>query len=135
MTGEVDWYGEDVLAVCLDVGDDTLTALAFVAEGEAKIGASVDTGFMRNAIYTIPVDGSATPGNPSGMYQSPKSGGPVQRTRTGTPKMPPHTAGVHAAAVYTIYQEMKLHFMYRGLQKAVRSVGGVLTTIARGRGL
>ena len=137
MAGKVNWYEKDVFATVLDVVDDTLTALAFVAEGEAKVGASVDTGFMRNAIYTIPVEGSVgNKGNPSGTYQSQATGGMVERERVGAvPTMPPHTAGVHAAADYTIYQEMKLHFLYRGLEKAVRSVGGILQTISRGYGL
>lgn len=141
MDGKVDWYEQDVLAVVRGATDALLTALAFVTEGEVKIGITfapaLDTGFMRNTVYTIPVEGPVKDkGDPSGMYKSEKTGEEVERKRVeDVPRMPPHTAAVHAAAEYTIYQEMKHHFMYDGLQKAVKSAGGILKAIRRKRDL
>lgn len=141
MDGKVDWYGEDVVATVLGATDETLTAQAFVAEGEIKVGIvfapALDTGFMLNTVYTIPVEGPVKDkGQSSGMFKSKATGEMVERKRVdAVPRMPPHTAGVHAAAEYTIYQEMKHHFMYKGLQKAVKSAGGILKAVSRRRGL
>jgi len=141
VNGKLDWYGEDVVTTILGACDELLTALAFVAEGEVKVGITfapaVDTGFMRNAVYTIPAGGPVKDkGTLSGTFKSKATGEMVERKRVeAVPRLPPHTAGVHAAAEYTIYQEMKHHFMYKGLQKAVKSAGGVLKAVRRRRGL
>jgi len=135
--GEVNWYEDDVVATILDASDEILTALAFQAEGEIKVRANVDTGFMRNAVYTIPAVGPVKDkGSLSGSYKSKKTGEMVARKRVETiPKLPPHTAAVHAAAEYTIYQEMKHHFMYLGLQKAIKGAGGIIKAVSRSRDL
>jgi len=137
MAGTVNWYEKDVIAVIEDASDEMLTALAFQTEGYAKVDATVDTGFMRNAIYTIPAEGAVKDmGAKSGTYKSSTTGQMVERNRVATvPKMPPHTAGVHAAAEYTIYQEMRHHFLYKGLQKAIKNAGGIIKTVSRKRGL
>ncbi len=146
MAGTVDWYGEDVLAVIEGATDELLDQLAFQVEGEIKVAITfapaVDTGFMRNAVYTITTaaktlfGGKAGKGKRSGSYKSDKTGQMVERKRVDTvPRIPPHTSAVHAAAEYTLDQEMKHQFMYNGLQKGIRAVGGVLKAVRRRRGL
>ena len=141
MAGTVDWYEEDLLATIEGATDELLTRLAFQVEGEIKVAITfapaVDTGFMRNAVYTIPAVGPVKDkGNPSGAYKSQKTGQMVERKRVNAvPKIPPHTSAVHAAAEYTIDQEMKHQFMYKGLQKAIDGVGGILAGVRRRRNL
>ena len=146
MAGTVDWYEEDVLAVIEGATDEILDQLAFQVEGEIKVAITfapaVDTGFMRNAVYSITTAaktffaGKSGKGKPSGAYMSDKTGQKVERKRVeAVPSVPPHTSAVHAAAEYTIEQEMKHQFMYKGLQKGIKAVGGVIKAVRRRRGL
>ena len=131
--GKVNWYENDALLQVDNATDELVTKLAFLVEGYAKVEARVDTGFMRNAIYTIPATGHRPKVGPkSGSYRSEKTGDMVPRRRVNqVPKLPPLTAAVHAAAEYTIYREMEDHFLYDALTKVQRDTPGVIREVGR----
>ena len=131
--GTVNWYEEDALLAIDNATDEMVTSLAFLVEGYAKVEAKVDTGFMRNAIYTIPAASSPRDKGPaSGTFQSGKTGEMVERRRVNeVPKLPERTAAVHAAAEYTIYREMEDQFLYKALEKVRKDTPGVIRGVGR----
>lgn len=131
--GTVNWYEQDALLAIDNASDDLVTRLAFLVEGYAKVRARVDTGFMRNAIYTIPAVGDIKDKGPeSGEFESKKTGEMVRRDRADqTPSIPRHSAAVHAAAEYTIYREMEDHFLYDALREVQKDTPGVIQGVAR----
>ena len=131
--GEVNWYENDAILKIDNATDELVTKLAFLVEGYAKVEAKVDTGFMRNAIYTVPAaTAPRKTGAASGQYQSKKTGEMVERNRVNeVPKLPPLTAAVHAAAEYTIYREMEDHFLYDALVKVQQDTPGVIREVGR----
>lgn len=135
--GKVDWYGERVLLIVADATDEVVNSIALQIEAEAKPNMPVDTGFMRNATYVIlagkvPLER----GWSSGEYKSNKTGEMVRRGRVNeVPKLKEHTAGVHMAADYSIYQEIRNSFLYNALQKVAGTVGGIVKQVKRSRGL
>ena len=133
--GKVNWYENDALLQIDTASNELVTKLAFLVEGYAKTYSRVDTGFMRNAIYTIPATGrTSDTGWESGMYRSRETGEMVQRERVNTtPNVPPRTAAVHAAAEYTIYREMEDHMLYRALETVRRDTPGVIREVGRQR--
>ena len=128
----VNWYKYDVLLVIDKLTDELATKIAFQVEAEAKPLANVDTGFMRNATYTIPATGvPMSVGDRSGRYTD-KDGNSVVRTRNEEiPKIPEHFAAVHSAAEYAIYQEMTHPFLYPALGKVLPLVKGFIVEVAR----
>lgn len=133
MGGRVNWHEEDALLVIDGATDEMLTKLAFLVEGYAKVNARVDTGFMRNAIYTIPARGRpVNTGDPSGTYESTVTGETVERKRSDeVPDLPPRHAGVHSAAEYSLYREMEDKFLYKALTKVKGDTPGVIRGIER----
>ena len=124
---KIDWYANDVLLAVEGASDEILTALALYIEGEAKVNAPVDTGFMRNAIYTIAPD-------ESGRGQAQAAAQAVaDRSMVSQPPVGEHQAAVHAAAEYTIYQEIKRGFLYGALEKAKKEAGGIIKSVGRER--
>ena len=111
MSGKVDWYGEELLIVIDGASDEILTQAAFYAEGQAKIREPVDTGFMRAATYGIGPNGSQR--NEAGAQAA------ASRVMAGAPALDEHEAALHGAASYTIYQEMRVGFMYEAAQAVV----------------
>ena len=131
MAGKVNWYENDVLLKIGDATDDVLNALALYVEGEAKVNMNVDTGFMRNATYTILVGGDAgTSGVESGSYTN-RAGRSVQRNRVATPAVPEGASAVHSAAEYAIFQELLNPSLYPALQKAQKVAKGVIEEIGK----
>ena len=117
---QVNWYEEDVKLAVDKATDELLTELAFYVEGEAKTGATVDTGFMRNAIYAI---GPLTSHRAQAVAEAKSR---ADRDVAPTPQIGEHEAAVHGAAEYTIFQEMKVGFLYRALEKAQQVAGGII---------
>lgn len=130
----VDWYENDVLLAVDQATDDLVTRLAFWIEGETKPNMNVDTGFNRNATYTIPAGGKPeSMGSASGEYQD-KEGHAVERRRVeSVPEVPPHTAAVHQAAEYAIYQETIKPSLYPALRKAQKMAPSVIQEVGRKR--
>lgn len=125
--GKVDWYANDVLLVVEGATDELLTQLAFYVEGEAKVNAPVDTGFLRNAIYTI------APGRNNRDEAQATASALAERYLAPLPDLQPHEAAVHAAAEYTIYQEMVRSFLYSALEKARAVTPGIIQEVGRAK--
>lgn len=79
--------------------DQSIRKAAFDVEAQAKLGAAVDTGFMRSSVY-VELHDSSDYGNaidpPAGAELLPE----IARAEDG------HTAYVAVAASYAIYVEM-----------------------------
>lgn len=118
---KVNWYGNDVLLLVEGASDEIISKLAFLVEGEAKAAAPVDTGFMRNAIYAITPEGSGSASSQGDRVAAP------------APAVGEHEAAVHGAAEYTVYQEMRVGFMYQALEKAARQAPSVIREVGRKR--
>lgn len=132
--GKVNWYEEDVELVVNDATDEIVTKLAFFVEGEAKVGAAVDTGFMRNAIYSITPLGSRRGQTwKSGRYKSRKTGQVSQHNLAPEASIEVSEAAVHAAAEYTIYNELREPFLYPALEKAQGEAPGVIQAVGRAK--
>lgn len=128
---EVDWFADDVLLVVEGATDEFVSRIAFQVEVEAKVGAPVDTGFMRNAIYSVTPLGQGEP-PASGKYRSSVEGRMVERrSASRVPGLGPGEAAVHAAAEYTIFVEMEEAFIWRALELAQGFAGGVIESVGR----
>ena len=127
MPGKVNWYENDVLLRVEGATDELLTQLAFYVEGEAKVGAPVDTGFMRNAIYAIAPDQNHR------SNAEAESSGAADRPLAPFPDVGAHEAAVHGAAEYTIYQEMARSFLYDALEKARAVAPGIIQEVGRNK--
>jgi hypothetical protein len=118
---QVNWYEDDVILVVDQATDDFVSRIAFHVEGEAKVGAPVDTGFMWNAIYAITPAGSNR-----GRAVASARGAAADRDLASEPGIGEGEAAVHAAAEYTIFQEMRRGFLYRALERAQAVAGGMI---------
>lgn len=123
---KIDWYGEDAMLLLENASAEILTRLAFYVEAEAKTRANVDTGFMRNAIYAV------APGvNNRVQAEATAHAAAEGRVMAGTPAIADDEAAVHGAASYTIDQEMRVGFMYGGLQAAQAVAPGIIAAVGR----
>ena len=131
--GKVNWYENDVLLKIAGATDDVLNSLALYVEGEAKVNMNADTGFMRNATYTILVGGDTANESDweSGWFDSSKTGRVVKRARVSTPAIPAGAAAVHMAAEYSIFQELINPSLYPALEKAKNVAKGVIEEIGK----
>ena len=118
---KVNWYEKDVLLVVDEATDELLTRLAFQGEGYAKVGAPVDTGFMRNAIYGV---------GPNGLQRVEVQGAEGQEL-ADPPKLEPGEAAIHGAANYTIYQEERVGFMYKALEQLKQIAPGEIREVGK----
>lgn len=116
----VNWRGREVMLEVEGMADEQIVRIAFQAEGYAKIGAPVDTGFHRNAIYVIHRGGTSRPPLPSSQW-SRKQGRMVERTAAPPVSLPEGvTAALHAAADYAIYIETSHPHIYPAAERAAR---------------
>ena len=125
--GKVNWYANDVILRVEGATDELLAQLAFYVEGEAKVGAPVDTGFMRNAIYALAPDQNHR------STAEAESAAVADRGLAPFPDVDAHEAAVHGAAEYTIYQEMLRSFLYDALEKARKVAPGIIQEVGRDR--
>jgi len=126
-SGKVNWYNNDVLLRIEGATDELLTQLAFYIEGETKIRMNVDTGFMRNAVYAI---------TPLANHRTQAQGearAVADRPIASDPDVDAHSAAVHGAAEYTIYQEMINPALYPALEKAQSVAPGIIKEVGRKR--
>lgn len=127
--GKVDWFENDVLIAIDRATDEILSELAFFVEGEAKTRMTVDTGFMRNATYAI------TPLASRRIKAEAEARAAADREMAPEPQLESGQAAVHAAAEYTLYQELAQPALYPALEKARGVAGGTIQEVARKRGL
>lgn len=129
-TGSVDWYGDELLIAVDNVAEDVARVLAFRIEAEAKANAPVDTGFHRNAIYTITRYGAEGPPDADDVDAQKK------QLLAPTPGLPRDVlAGVHAAASYAIFAEFAQPHLYPAAERVAKIAGGVIKQIAADKGL
>ena len=122
----VKWYGDEVLLKLKDATAEMIDKAAFLIEGQAKINAPVDTGFMRNSIYVV------TP--KSNTYSAAKgSARSARNDRDVAPQAnPPENGAVVAVgAEYAIYQEMQQAFLYPALESVAASKGGEIVSAGK----
>lgn len=130
---KVDFYRQDVRLAVRGATEAALIGLAYQIEGEAKVGAPVDTGFHRNAIYVVHRRGGAAP-PPSGTQYSKKAGRTVKRVAAPKVTLPPDVAAaVHAAASYAIFVEMHMPHIYPAAQRVAKRAAGQIEAVGRGR--
>jgi hypothetical protein len=126
MAHDLEWHGREAMIHIDGLTADGLAAVVLQIAVEAKINVTnnnqIDTGFMRNSIYTVLPDGESDYAtNPkSGTYRSPTAG-TVQREaapEVGLPDSDGITAVVACAAEYALYQEIAQPFMWPAVQQA-----------------
>ena len=123
----VNWYDNDVILRVEGATDEILAQLAFFVEAEAKPLMNVDTGFMRNATYTIAPDQNHR------AKAEAESRAAADRPLAPFPEVGAHEAAVHGAAEYAIYQEMINPALYTALQSAQRQAPGVIQEVGRAK--
>ncbi len=133
---EIDWYAEDLLFRVDLATDDIVTQLALQGVAYVKVNIQskglIDTGFMLNTVYAITPKGTAGSPSSSGYYEN-KQGKLVYRAAAAVPAIEPHTAAIHVAAEYTIYQEIEQAFLYDALKQLQAIAPGVIETVGRER--
>jgi len=131
VTETVNWFENDVLLAVERATDRLLTALAFQGEALAATNApsakpGFDTGFMRAAIYGV---------GPTGSHRDEARGKAqalADRELAPAIDLEEHTAGIHAAAEYTVYWETRFGFLYRAIEELQGMTDGVIREVARG---
>ena len=119
-SASVEWYGDEVLQLVDAAIDEFLTKLAFQGEAFAKVGANVDTGFMRNAIYGMgPNDSHRNQAETDAKSKA-------DREFAREPGLEAGAAAIHGAAEYTIYQEERVGFMYEALEQLKGVLGATV---------
>jgi len=135
-SGEVFWYGEELMLEVDRLTREGIEALAFVIEGYIKANIlandQVDTGFMLNTVYAVTPSGSGyTAAWQSGQYTD-KAGGAVPRQIAPEAALPPeYDALVAVGADYALFQEFQKPFIFPAFLRAAAEAEGVLKTKAK----
>lgn len=138
-SGEVFWYGQELMLKLDQMTREAIAALAFHIEGEIKANIhandQVDTGFMVNTVYTVTEDASGyTAVWQSGEYAG-KEGDRVKRELAPEAKLPgEYDALVAVGADYALFQEFQQPFIFPAFLKAAKEAGGILQTVAKENG-
>lgn len=134
---QINWYENDVRLVVEDASAEMVSQLAFQTLGQAQINiqqnGQIDTGFLLNSGYVVS-ERDDTFGNtdPSGAYQSRKTGDMVQRQRVDQAARPDEGGAVVGfAAEYAIYQEMQNTYLYRALEQVAAQGGSTVQVTPR----
>lgn len=108
--------------VTVDRGTElALAAIAYQIEGEAKVRAKVDTGFMRNAVYVVEKGSD----NYDERRRAAKGVNPKAEMAPRRPLPADAEAAVVAGADYSIFQEVLNPFLYPAAEAVARSTAGV----------
>jgi hypothetical protein len=132
---KLNWYGDDARIHIDGLTADGLRAAVLQMSAEAKINATtngqVDTGFMRNSIYTIFPDGQSSYGDilTSGRYTN-RQGDVVERVAAPEGDLPDGagvTAVLAVAAEYALYQEIAQPFIWPAIDAVRDQIGRLMT--------
>lgn len=130
MADNVNWFENDVLLAVDKATDKMLNDLAFEGEALAKANIQaneqIDTGFMLNSTYGV----GATEDHRAQAEAEARA--VAEREMARPPDLEEGQAGIHAAAEYAIYQEMRRSFLYKALEQLQGRAGGVIREVARG---
>ena len=123
---KLNWYGKEVSLLLENASEELLTAAAFQGEALIKtdVDLPVDTGFMRNAVYAIGTESHRDKAVADALAVA-------NRELAPEPDVPDGEAAIHAAAEYTIYQENKHNFIYHGLERLGRDMGGIVSAVEK----
>jgi len=140
MSGQVNWYGEDVKLRLEDATADLLARAAFQIEAETKVNITsngqVDTGFMRASVYGIaPKDADEAGGTDYQQAKASANGQNPDAEMARKPSVPDDGAAVCVGAAYAAYQEAQHPFLYPAINRVQRQMGGTVEQVARDRGL
>jgi len=124
MPNTVNWYADDVALLLENIAEESLLQMAYQIEGEYKVNARVDTGFMRNSAY-VHSDKAST-------FRA-QSKDEHHRTIDSPPSTGDGTVYVGVGALYAIYNEVEDHALYNALQRVQRQFGGIIQSVARGQ--
>jgi hypothetical protein len=133
MPSNVRWYGAQVNRAISADAARVLDRVAFSIEAQAKVNitdnAQVDTGFMRNSVYTVSAQRNTFASvDATGNYQSRKTGRTVQRAATPNPPDPPEGGAiVGVAAEYAIWQELQQAFLWPAVESVATNFDGIAT--------
>ncbi len=126
---KVNWYGNNVQLAVDDASAELIDKLAFQVLGQARINiqqnGQIDTGFMMNSGYVVSdKENTFDDTDPSGAYESRKTGDTVQRDRVDQPPAPDEGGAVVGfAADYAVFQEMVNSYLYTALEQVAAQQG------------
>lgn len=118
---KLDWRGNDALLVLEGATREGLLTLGYQLEGEIKVGAPVDTGFMRNTVYVHSSEVSTFQAQSRDGYE----------TTSAPPAVDDDTVIVGVAADYAIYVESTQPFVYPALQRVAQVAGATVASAIR----
>lgn len=127
-SGKVKWYGKEVSLKLKKATEAMLHEAAAAIEGEAKIGAKVDTGFMRNSIYFVTPKGDSY-GAAVGAANSRKKHPSQVMGPRHTP--PSNGALVCVGARYATFAEVRAPFLYPAVEKVAAAYEGKIVAAGR----
>lgn len=128
---KLDWHGAELSLAVENATAKGLYAIALAIESEAKeqvqANGQVDTGFLLNSIYANGDGGISTLPNPSGRYQSRKTGEVAEKWAEDMVQPDSKMqALVHASAEYALYQEVAIPFLYPAVEAVRPQVPNIL---------
>jgi hypothetical protein len=118
----INWHAQDVLLAADKAQREMLLRLAFQVEGEYKVRAAVDTGFMRNSTY---VNGAGE----SSFIAQERDG----HNTAPSPEQPSTDSEVimGVAADYAIWSEILTNALYEALQAVAAQAPATITAVGR----
>lgn len=127
------WRGNEIVAIVRGRSRDATARLAFQIEGQTKVNITnngqVDTGFMRNSVYTMLPGGNAEIQHSGVLINS--EGRPVERRMAQTPPLGDADAAVTVGAEYAIWQELANSFLYRAAEQVAAQAEATLVEVFR----
>lgn len=138
MAGKVNWFEQRVMLEVNEATERELLKIAHQVEGQAKVNITdndqIDTGFMRASGYVVSSklstynEGYAKAYSKDLKRKSRRRGKSVNVfERAMGPELPKPNklqAAVVFGAEYTIYQEMRMSFLYDALVQVAGNIGG-----------
>lgn len=129
------WYGQRVRGEVDGATKAAIRKIAFDIEAGTKAqitsNQQIDTGFMRNSVYTH-TDQGVGGGAKSGRFAS--SGRTVERIAADPASLSGADAIVGVGASYAVYQELKRSFLRVSFERVVQAAGGTVKTEFSGKG-
>ena len=119
MDADVKFYTESVKLHLKGVSEELIRKLAFDIQAQAQTEALVDTGFLKNSIYTVTRNSSGYAGALSAA-----SGSNARAVMAPEPGLGDAVAAVVAGASYAFWVEVQYKpFLYPALETVARKGG------------
>jgi len=128
----VKWYRQAFEVKLGQATDEIVRKVAFDIQAEAQSNAPVDTGFLKNSIYTVT-------GGASGYGAANQSGEYTNGAGQNTKRVLAPERGLDrdvgalicAGASYALFVELKQPFLYPAAKKIVDTVGGTIRRVGK----